>query len=444
MTAHLFAILALLGCQENPQAPTDATRPWAQWRGPDATGAAPEAAPPLEWSEAKNVRWKTPVPGTGHSTPVVWGRRIYLTTAVPVGDALDPAPDRAPGAHDNGAVTHRYEFRVLAIDRLDGELVWSKTVHTALPHERAHNTGSFASQSPVTDGELVIASFGSAGIFGLDADGELLWKKDLGDMQVKHEHGEGSSPVLSGDTLVVNWDHRGDSFLCALDKRTGEERWKVARDEVTSWATPIVVEHAGKSQLIVSGSARLRGYDLATGTVIWECGGLSQNIVASPVSAHGIVYAGSSYEKQSMLAVRLEGASGDITLSDRVLWVRRRNTPYVPSPLLYEGTLYFMHHYQGFVARVDAESGKETNRPTRLTGLGNVYASPVGAAGRIYLTDLEGTTLVMSHTAPPTILATNQLDDSFSASAALFGTDMILRGERYLYCLAELELATEH
>ena len=169
---------------------------------------------------------------------------------------------------------------------------------------------------------------------------------------------KGASPVLHGDTLVVNWDHEGESFLAALDKRTGQERWHVARREVTSWSTPIVVEHDGRVQVIVSGTERVRGYDLADGRVIWECGGLSHNIVASPVSAEGIVYAASSYETRAMLAIRLEGAQGDITGTEQVIWQRDRATPYVPSPLLYEGTLYFLRHYQGILTRVRAVDGR--------------------------------------------------------------------------------------
>jgi outer membrane protein assembly factor BamB len=243
--------------------------------------------------------------------------------------------------------------------------------------------------------------------------------------------------VLFGNTLVVNWDHEGQSFTVALDKRTGKQLWKIARDEVTSWATPIVVEHDGKPQLIISGTNRIRGFDLATGRVIWECDGLSANIVATPVSADGMVYAGSSYDTRAMLAIRLEGAKGDITGTDRVAWIRTRGTPYVPSPLLYGESLYFLRHYQGVLTRLIARTGEEQDDPFRLPEIRNVYASPVGAAGRVYITDLDGTTVVISHGDSPTVLAINRLDDSFSASATPVGGELFLRGERYLYCIAE-------
>ncbi len=415
----------------------DAEHNWPQWRGPLGTGVAPHADPPLEWSEDENVRWKVSVPGTGHSSPIVWGERVFVTTAVPTGEAVEPAPETAPGAHDNAPVTHRQKFMVFAFARRDGKRLWERELHEALPHDRAHVTASFASNSPVTDGAHLFAFFGSNGLYCLDLDGGLVWKTDLGDMQAKHAHGEGASPALHGGTVVVNWDHEGQSFVVALDKKTGEERWRVDRDEVTSWATPIVVEHDGKPQVVVSGSQRIRGYDLATGEVIWECGGLSRNVVATPVAANGVVYAGSSYEKQAMLAIRLEGAKGDLTTSKNLAWIRRRSTPYVPSPLLYDDSLYFLHHYQNVLSRISAKTGKEETGPFRLSGIRNVYASPVGAAGRVYVTDLEGTTVVLSHEAEPTPLAQNRLDDSFSASAALAGKELYLRGERYLYCIAE-------
>jgi outer membrane protein assembly factor BamB len=413
---------------------------WGQWRGPLGTGFSPGANPPIEWSESQNVRWKLPLPGLGHSTPVVWGERIYLTATRPVGDRFEPRFDEAEGSHNNLPVTNEHEFLVVAIERTPGKILWQKVVHSAIPFEAGHESGTLASASPVTDGEHVYAFFGSHGLYCLDTDGDVIWSKELGRMQSKHAHGEGSSPALFGDTLIVTWDHEGDSFVLALDKRTGEERWRVARDEPTSWASPIVVEHSGGAQVIVSGTTRLRAYDIADGKVIWECGGLSNNVVATPVTAAGIVVAGSSYEKQAMLAIRLEGASGDLTKgSENLLWMRRRRTPYVPSPLLYDDALYYLSHYQGVLSRVDLATGEEPHGPFRLQGVGAIYASPVGASGRIYIADRSGATVVLSHAAEPQVLALNQLDDSFSASPVLLGDELFLRGERFLYCLAEAQ-----
>ncbi len=412
---------------------------WPQWRGPMFSGVAPHAQPPITWSETENVRWKVEVPGQGHSTPVLWGDKLFLTLAVPVGEAFEPVRAEAPGAHDNAPVARRYAFRVAAMDRSDGSTAWSRTVRTEIPWQGRHISGSFASPSPVTDGEVLIAPFGSQGIHGLNLKGELLWQRDFGVMKVKHAHGEGGSPALHGDTVVLVWDHEGPSFLIALDRKTGKEQWKVARDQGTSWSTPIVIEQQGKAQVVVAGTDQLRGHDLATGRQLWQVGGLSANVVASPVASGSRVYAGSSYEHQVFFGVELKGASGDLTGSEHVLWSRSRGTPYVPSPLLYEDVLYFHNHYQGVLTRVDAADGRERPGPLRLPGIRNVYGSPVAADGRVYVTDLQGTTAVLSHSDQPEVLARNQLDDSFSASAVLAGKDLYLRGHRYLYCLSSTQ-----
>lgn len=398
------------------QSAAEAQLNWPAWRGPLATGVAPQANPPVEWNDKKNIRWKTVLPGKGHSTPIVWGERIFLTTAIPFGEALRPRLPERPGTHDNLTFTHQHEFAVLAVSRRDGVILWHTTVHKELPHEAGHVTGSLASASPVTDGEFVFAFFGSRGLYCLDTAGKVLWEKQLGVMHSKHGHGEGSSPLLAGNTLIVNWDHEDGSFVAAFDKRTGNQLWKVARAEDTSWATPIVVEQGGKTQIVVSGTHRIRGYDVSSGAVIWECAGLSSNVVSSPVSAEGIVYAGSSYDTRALLAIRLDGARGDITGTGQVLWTRQRGTPYVPSPLLYGDSLYTLQHYQGIISRLDVKSGRDQGGPFRLEAISSVYASPVGATDRVYITSREGVTQVMSHgDKTPRMLAVNRLDDTISA-----------------------------
>ena len=410
---------------------------WGQWRGPLATGAAPKADPPVEWSETKNIRWKTKLPGLGHSSPVVWGSLVFVTTAEMTG-AEKPFTGVTPdGAHNNMNPLFDHQFAVMAIDRETGAVVWRRTVATRQPHESTHESATWASNSPVTDGEHVLSFFGSNGLYCLDTGGRLLWSRDLGDMQVKHGHGEGASPLLHGETVVVNWDHEGASVIVALAKRTGEELWRQPRDEVTSWATPIVVTHDGQAQVVVSGTRRVRGYDLKTGAVIWEAGGLPGNIVASPVGADGMVFAAGSYEKQTLLAIRLTGAKGELTGTQQIAWQKNRSTPYVPSPLLYDGWLYYLRHYQGVLSRVNAKTGDEPSGPFRLGSVFNIYSSPVAAAGRIYVTDRNGKTLVMSNDAEPKALTLNKLDDRFSASAALVGDAIFLRGEKFLYCIGE-------
>ena len=428
----VFAIAAsALGQAADPLAQ------WGQWRGPLANGVALKAKPPLEWSETKNIRWKTKLPGLGHSSPVVWGNLVFVTTADLTG-AKKPFTGVTPdGAHSNTNPLFDHQFAVIALDRKTGSVAWRRTVATRQPHESTHESATWASNSPVTDGEHVIAFFGSNGLYCLDTGGRLVWEKDFGDMRVKHGHGEGASPVLHGDTVVVNWDHEGASFIVALAKRTGEELWRSSRDEVTSWATPIVVTQNGQAQVVVSGTKRVRGYDLKTGAVIWEAGGLPGNIVASPVGADGMVFAAGSYEKQTLLAIRLTGAKGELTDTRQIAWQKNRSTPYVPSPLLYDGWLYYLRHYQGVLSRVNAKTGDEPSGPFRLGSVFNIYSSPVAAAGRIYVTDRNGKTLVISNDAEPKAIALNELNDRFSASAALVGDTIFLRGEKFLYCIAK-------
>jgi len=432
----LWVLAILLPATLPGKGPRD-ERYWGQWRGPLDTGVATRASPPTEWSEDNNIRWKVPVPGPGHSSPIVWQDRIYLTAAIPHGEPIDPPAGLRPGAHNNILKVRKTRFVVTALDRETGKTIWEKTVRNSLPHESRHDTGSYASASPITDGERIYAFFGSNGLFALDLKGNVLWEKDLGDMHTKHGHGEGASPALYGDTLVVNWDHEGPSFIVAFDTRTGDQRWRRDRDEPTSWSSPHILPHTDPAQVVVSAANRIRSYNLANGNLLWECGGLSHNVVASPVSHDGLVICGSSYEKQAILGIRLNGAAGDLTGSGNVAWIKRRDTPYVPSLLLYDGLVYYHRHYQGVLTCRKATTGEPLYERARLTGIRNVYASPVAAAGRIYITSLDGQTLVFTAGKEPEALALNTLDDSFSASAALVNGTIVLRGNKSIYCIAE-------
>ncbi|MDJ0838854.1 MAG: PQQ-binding-like beta-propeller repeat protein [Acidobacteriota bacterium] len=413
---------------------------WPQWRGPLNTGVAPDADPPVHWDENRNIRWKLPIPGRGLSTPIIWGETVYITTAVPHGEKVDHRKhdhDHDHGAHDNMDPTYRHHFVVMAVDRNDGKVLWEKAVRDEVPHEPTHVTGSWASNTGVADASGFYAYFGSRGLFALDHGGRLLWEKDLGDMKTRHAHGEGSSPALHGDTLVINWDHQGASFLTALDKKDGSVKWRVERNEITSWSTPLIVEHEGRPQVIVAATGRVRGYDLADGRVIWECSGLSRNVVATPVSSDGMVYVANSYDFQAMLAIRLDKAKGDISRSEAVVWRKSRHTPYVPSPLLYDGQLYFLRHNQGIISNLEAKTGATLFGPVRVPDLGQVFASPVGAANRIYIVDRSGMTVVIERGPEFRVLARNQLNDSFAASPAVADRALFLRGDRYLYCIEE-------
>ena len=412
---------------------------WPQWRGPEATGVAPNANPPTEWAEDRNIRWKLGMPGKGHATPIVWGDMVFVVTAIETDRPAKIEPEsRRRGGRRRGNVqpTKIVKFDLLAIDRKRGEILWRQTAREELPHEGTHADGSWASNSPVTDGEHVYVYFGSRGLYCYDMQGNLRWEKDLGDMSTRNGFGEGSSPALHGDQLVLNWDHEGPSFIVALDKYTGEERWRKDRDEVTSWSTPIIVEYNGKAQVVASATNLTRGYDLATGKLIWQCGGMTANAIPSPVAANGIIYVTSGFRGNALQAIRLADAKGDITNTEAVAWAYDQDTPYVPSPLLYGDTLYFLKHNKAILTCFNAETGEPHYGPQRLEGLRGVYASPVGAADRVYVVDRNGTTLVIKHGAKFEVLATNSLDDNFDASPAIVDSEIYLRGHRYLYCIA--------
>ncbi len=400
-------------------------RYWPQWRGPLFTGEAPYGDPPVRWSESSNIRWKTPIPGLGHATPVIWGDRIFVLTAVPAG--------RGGVLGSRGA----YSYDVMAIDRRNGALLWKKTARVEPPHEGKHADASWASPSPVTDGVHVIASFGSRGIYCYDMEGNLQWEKDFGDMRIRFSWGEGSSPALAGDRLIVPWDHDGRSFVAALDKSTGREIWRRDRSDGTSWATPLVVEHNGRKQVILSAIARSRSYDLETGDIIWETSGMTANPVPSPVAADGIVYLMGGYSGSILQAISLDRAKGDASRSKAIVWDYGRDTPYVPSPLLYGGCLYFMRVNTNMLSCFDAKTGREHYTRQRLDGLNGVYASPVAARGRVYVAGRNGAVAVLRHGPAFEVLAVNRLDDRFDASPVIVGRELFLRGNRYLYCIAE-------
>jgi len=424
----------------SPSGGVEAERYWPQWRGPMMTGVAPHARPPIGWSESKNVRWKVALPGKGSATPVVWGDRIYVLTAVPGEKRPTASPAVAP-TEGRGRLAvppdATQKFTILALRRSDGKVLWERVVREELPHEGTHPTGTWASASAVTDGELVFAHFGSRGLYAVDTNGKVVWEKDLGDMTIKLAFGEGSSPALGGDRLFVQWDHEGDSFIVALDRKTGREVWRQKRDEGTSWATPLVVEHAGRVQVVTSATNRVRSYDAKTGDVLWETPGMTQNAIPTPVHSDGLVILTSGFRGNALLAVKLAEAKGDLAGTQGVAWRLDRDTPYVPSPLLYGDELYFLKGNGGLLSCFNAKTGERHYGPERLEGVPNVYASLLGADGRVYVAGREGATAVVERGPAFRLLATNTLDDGFDASPVAVDSELYLRGHKYLYRVSE-------
>jgi outer membrane protein assembly factor BamB len=332
--------------------------------------------------------------------------------------------------------TNIHQFVVLCIDRNTGKTLWQKIANETVPHEGHHQTGSFASASPITDGKRLIASFGSRGIYCFDLDGNQKWGRDLEDLQMRMAFGEGSSPALYEDTLVLTCDQVDDSFIVALDANTGDEKWRKPREEVSTWATPLIVNDGQRLQVITSGSTRVRSYDLENGDVIWECGGLGSNPIACPVVYDGLAIIMSGHHDPAGIAVPLT-SRGDVTGTDNIAWQIEEVTPYVSTPLLYDDTLYFVKSRNAILSSANAKTGEPIIRQKRLPEMESIYASPVGADGRVYLSSREGTTLVFKHGPEFEILATNILDEPIDASPAIVGNDLIIRGENHLYCISE-------
>ncbi len=442
LSAHtLLALLTVLPQIAAAQTP-EAERYWPRWRGPLDNGVAPHGDPPVRWSETENVRFKVEVPGRGLASPIVWADKIFLLTAV----AADPEAYQAV----QEAAAQKLErqewppsvepvkqaFEVLALSRRDGSVVWRKTAAEKVPHESHYLDSSFASASPVTDGERLFAHFGSNGLYAYDLEGALLWSVDLGDMTTRRGFGEGSSPALHGDTLVVNWDHEGDSFIVALDARSGEELWRTERPgEVTSWSTPLVVESGGRHQVVVAATGRSRGYDLATGEEIWSATGMTVNTIPTPVHRDGIVYLTSGYRGTMMQAIDLARARGPVNDTEAMVWTFDRHTPYVPSPVLYQDRICFLKHLKNIFTCLDAASGEVLYTEQRLEGITRVYASPVAAAGRFYVFAKDGRSIVLDAGREFKVLATNTLDDGVNASPAIAGDEIYVRGDRTLYAI---------
>jgi outer membrane protein assembly factor BamB len=411
---------------------------WPHWRGPLANGFAPKGNPPVEWDAKKNVRWRVPVPGRGTSTPIIWENQVFLLTAVDTGRKADPKdiPKQDPRFEKKTVPPDTYhQFVVLAYDRETGKERWRQVAAERVPHEGHHPTHNYAAGSPTTDGKFLYVSFGSFGVYCYDLDGKLQWQYDLGRMQTRLGWGEASTPVVFGDCLVVNCDHEGKSFVVVLDTHTGKPRWRADRDEPTSWSTPLVVEYKGRTQVVIPGTRKIRSYDLADGKVIWEAGGLTINVIPSTVRFEDEVICMSGYRGAMVRAIPL-ASRGEVG-EEQQRWQYERGTPYVPSPVLVGDRLYFTQSNDALLSSLDARTGKGILDRQRLSQVHSFYASPVAAAGRLYLVDREGTTLVLKLGDRPEVLAVNALKEAVDASPVVVGKQLFLRGEKHLYCFEE-------
>lgn len=422
---------------------------WSPWRGPDSSGTSSATNLPLTWSPTENVVWKVEVPGVGSSTPIIWGNKVFVLTAVKTERTSSgaPAPAEAPkqesggrrgpggGGGGGGSPVNFHQFLVICYDKDTGRVIWEKQVAEEVPHEAGHQDNNFASSSALTDGKHVYADFGSRGIYCLDMDGNLKWSKNLGKMKTRNGFGEGSSPAIYKDTLIVPWDNETKSMILAFDANTGDEKWHVDRNEVTTWATPLIVEHKGVVQVIANGTS-VRSYDLKDGSVIWECGGQVQNPIPSPVLFGDHVICMTGFRGDKIQSISLD-SKGQVTAAPSLAWSRDDAAPYVPSPVLYKGVLYFCKQNKAQISSVDAKTGEVIMPQTRVSGLDTIYSSPVAAADRIYFTGRDGTTVVIKHAPKLEILATNSLGESIDSSLAIADNKLFIRTISTLYCIGK-------
>lgn len=413
------------------------TNNWPEWRGLYNSGATSGGNTPVEFSETKNIKWKTEIPGKGHATPIVWGNQIIVQTAV----ATDKKPEKtgtvaAPNPMAASQTEFIHQFKVISIDKNTGKINWQTVVKEVLPVERTHELGSWASNSPCTDGENIYAYFGSRGLYCLDFNGNIKWERNFGQMEIVMSFGEGSSPALYKDKIFVQWDHQGKSYMYALNKKTGEEIWKVERDEITSWATPLVVEVNGKAQVITSATNKVRSYDTETGQIVWECTGMTKNVIPNPLYADGILCLMSGFRGNALKAVDIAKAKGDITGSSAILWEYNQDTPYTPSAVLMDGKLYFLKANNGTMTCLNAKDGKVLYSNQKLDGISNIFSSPTGNKDKIYVA-ATGIVDVVKAGSEFSLLSKNTLDDTFHASPVIVGNDLFLRGFTHLYCISE-------
>jgi outer membrane protein assembly factor BamB len=413
---------------------------WPGWRGASGQGVSSETRLPLEWSATKNVRWKTALPGRGHSSPVVWGKRVFLTTdiegdAVPGAKAVKHINDGQEFVHPDGVgADRRHTFKVLALDADTGAFAWERTAWEGTPYDSRHKRGAYAAPTPVTDGHSVFVSFGSEGLYAYSMNGKLRWKAELGGIATMGV-GYGISPLLYRDLVLVQCDEdNGDnSYLAAFDKRTGKQVWRVARKVQVSWATPILVKAGLRDELVTAGTEWVIAYDPASGKELWRMKGLDSNAVPSPVAARDVVVLSAGFPAKVAVAVR-PGGSGDISDGAEVLWKYAKGTAYVPSPILYGEYVYLMTD-KGLITCLDARTGEVQYEGARPPVGASFMASPVAYDGKLLLLSLDGDAFVLKAGPSYEVLRTNPMGEPMAASPAIAKGRLYIRGEKSLFCI---------
>jgi outer membrane protein assembly factor BamB len=426
---HLAAAAGLVAAGDN----------WPQFRGPGARGTADGAHLPDRWGTAENVAWKAEIPGRGWSSPVVWGDRVFLTTAV----SSEKPEEAKKGLYIGGdrqkppADVHRW--LVCCLDLATGKTLWERVAHQGVPATPRHVKNSYASETPATDGERLYVYFGNVGLYCYDLDGKLLWSHSVAPHRMKLGWGTAASPVVAKGRLFLVNDNEEESYLAAFDAPTGKELWRVPRDEKSNWATPCVWENDQRTEIVTNGTGKVRSYDL-DGKLLWELGGMSSITIPTPFAAHGMLYLASGYvmhNRRPVFAVR-PGAAGDISLArdatenEYVAWSQRVAAPYNPSPLVYGDHLYVLKD-RGLLSSYDAKTGKEAYPDQRL-GPTAFTASPWAYDGKVFCLSEDGDTVVVQAGPQFKILGKNSLGEMTLATPALAGDRLLIRTESKLYC----------
>ena len=413
---------------------------WPQWRGADGSGVSNEKNLPSEWSATKNIKWKTAIEGRAHSSPIVWGKMVFLTTAVegtPVQGAKAATHmlgDKEFVHPDSIGADRKHTFKVVALDRDTGKIAWQATAWEGTPYDDRHRKSSYAASTPATDGKMVYAYFGTEGLYAYDFKGKLAWKAQLGNIATLGM-GTATSPVLYENLVILQCDEDNGtaSFIVALDKTTGKEVWRTPRKIQVSWSTPLLVRTGKRAELIASGTEHVISYDPATGKELWRHKGVESNAIPSPVANNDMVFLVAGYPAKIAMAIRL-GGSGDLTGTPNVPWKYEKGTAYVPSPILYGDYLYLTTD-RGILTAIDAKTGEVKYEGGRIPIPATFTASPVAFEGKILMTSEDGDTFIVKAGPKHEILGTNSLGEAVYASPAIADGRIFIRGEKNLYCI---------
>ena len=413
---------------------------WPQWRGPDGSGISNEKNLPSEWTPTKNIKWKTPINGRGHSSPIVWGNRVFVTTAVegelvPGAKAVKHTSDGKEFLHpDSVGADRKHQFKVIALNGESGKILWEAVAWEGTPYDNRHRKSSYAASTPATDGKMVYAFFGTEGLYAYDFNGKLAWKAQLGNLATVGM-GTGTSPILYDNLVIVQCDEdNGEaSFIVGLDKKTGKEVWRTPRKVQVSWSTPLLVKTSTRSELITSGTESVISYDPATGKELWHHKGVESNAIPSPVANSDMVFLVAGFPAKIAMAIKL-GGTGDLTGSASVPWKYAKGTAYVPSPILYGDYLYLTTD-RGILTCIDAKTGEVKYEGGRIPIPATFTASPVAFEGKILMTSEDGDTFIVKAGPKHEILGTNSIGEPVYASPAIADGRIFIRGEKNLYSI---------